>query len=271
MKRYISFILLAIGLTSCSSTYFYTFMHTTDERVVQNENQDFVIENNNLWLSYSFNGESAPMQITIFNKGNDPIAVDWSKSALIINNIAYNYEGKRLQGNIESPIKTQDYNYPQLFDNEWYTKPSTNLSKQISYIPPNSMISHIPIKFENLNFDSINKKEYSKEEFGDKKENTVVVKRKKFTREDSPLSFHSYLTILDSQNQATVYDQEFYISSIIKTKDMTPNDMPDTYKNRGDMFYIEKPANNTFWNVLGGTAIMVGITVVNIALEINYQ
>lgn len=67
-----------------------------------------------------------------------------------------------------------------------------------------------------------------------------------------------------------VFEQDFYISSLIKTKSMSPNDLPENIRQRGDMFYIEKPANNTGWAILIGAGIMAGAVVLESKTSDDY-
>ncbi len=55
---------------------------------------DFVQENDTVRISYRFWGENAPVTITIYNKLDEPLYVDWGRSALIIDDVATTYDPK---------------------------------------------------------------------------------------------------------------------------------------------------------------------------------
>ena len=60
----------------------------------KNERGDFVQENDTVRISYRFWGENAPVTITIYNKLDEPLYVDWGRSALIIDDVATTYDPK---------------------------------------------------------------------------------------------------------------------------------------------------------------------------------
>ncbi len=89
--KHIIYILTAVLLSSCSSTFYYSSLNTANEYVEKVDNGDFLIETDSLWIAYCFKGPGAPMQITVFNKLDEPLYVDWERSALIIDDKAFSY------------------------------------------------------------------------------------------------------------------------------------------------------------------------------------
>ena len=77
-------------MSSCSS-YYYSVLESNDTIGEKNEDKDFVIENDSVFISYCFYGENAPISITVYNKTDEPLFVDWQRSALIIDDVATSY------------------------------------------------------------------------------------------------------------------------------------------------------------------------------------
>ncbi|MDU1889887.1 MAG: hypothetical protein E6767_04290 [Dysgonomonas sp.] len=76
MKNFVCIILSVLFLSSCGSTYFYSTLNTSNEYVEKVDNGDFLLETDSLWIAYCYNGESAPVRITVFNKLDRPLYVD---------------------------------------------------------------------------------------------------------------------------------------------------------------------------------------------------
>lgn len=102
---------------------------------------------------------------------------------------------------------------------------------------------------------------------GDKDGYPSNIKVLDFSILNSPLKFRSYLTLYKDPQSPLVVDQEFYISSLIKTKGITPSSMHSSLFDRGDMFYIKRSnPNNQFGEILLGTTLLVGVVVLDAAL-----
>ncbi|MCD8263001.1 MAG: hypothetical protein LUD02_01640 [Tannerellaceae bacterium] len=78
MKKilFASGLVVILFLSSCSS-YYYATLDSTDRTGAKNMHGDFVIENDTLTILYSFHGENAPVYVTVYNKLEEPLFVDW--------------------------------------------------------------------------------------------------------------------------------------------------------------------------------------------------
>src|ERR1044072_8385415 len=88
MRAFLLFILLTILIASCSR-YQYVTINGSD--IKSNNNHEFVEENDSVRIQYTFNGPDAPINLVIVNKTSVPIIIDWSRSALIVNDKAISY------------------------------------------------------------------------------------------------------------------------------------------------------------------------------------
>ncbi|MBB4037832.1 hypothetical protein GGR21_003753 [Dysgonomonas hofstadii] len=255
--KHIIYILTAVLLSSCSSTFYYSSLNTANEYVEKVDNGDFLIETDSLWIAYCFKGPGAPMQITVFNKLDEPLYVDWERSALIIDDKAFSYaeaagsftwNNYNPDGTVYSPDSTYT------FDDE-----IRMMSDHISFIPPKAMISEIPLSLDPT-FKHLDKKLYRNATMADKYQEVVKTQRADFSMSDSPLRFSSYITVYAQPDEPMVFEQDFYLASLFKTG-IRPGNMAGDMINRGDLFYVEQPANNNALYTTLGIVAASGLIV----------
>ncbi len=234
------------GATSCQSTYFFSSLKTMDGYMEKAGNGDFLLDGDSLRISYSFKGQDAPMKITIFNKMHKPLYVDWANSALVVNDIAYSYsDNLNFSGNSISVGKDDTADF-------------------ITKISPNRLV-HCSTFHLNVSFDKI--KKFKSRTMGDKDGKAVSVENADFSPENTPLLFSSYLATYTSKDNPIVYQQDFYISNLIKTNKISPRNLPEGLADRGDIFYVEKQANTSFLEGLLGATLVVGAIAVEAVLQ----
>lgn len=261
MKKGLINILLVASILitpSCTATYFYSSLNVEETDVEKVDNGDFFFENDSVWIAHSFKGEDAPIQITVFNKLDIPLYVDWSKSALILDNIPYPYS-KNESYQLEISEKTGYYSKTTTTSN------TISRGKHVSFIPPKTMVTHQTLRLS-AKFDEINDNKYQKAKMLSQNQQMMDVKYMNFEHHNTPLRFGSYITVYTAPENAQAYRSNFYVTRVIKTKakpDKLPNDMAD----RGDMFYQCVRPDNSGWYVLGTVGVVVGATAVDILIH----
>lgn len=253
IMRYLAILIAILIFSSCSSTYFFATLDTSNEYVEKVENGDFLLETDSLWVAYCFKGEGAPIQITAFNKTDEPLYIDWNRSALIIDNIAMTYAGEKL-------------NYSEEWLNsEFISRRDLSLavSDNITFIPPQSMISEVPL-YISPNFERIDKKDYRNSYLGDRLNQSVKAMRVDFEENNTPLKFTSYLTVYAQPERPMVFTQDFYLRTLIRTSGVHPNNLSNNMADRGDLFYTIKPANNSALNTALSIVVVTGLIVVGV-------
>lgn len=266
-KLIISIIVpLTYILSSCTSTYFYSSLETTNENIQKMDNGDFLLENDSLWIAHYFKGENAPIQIVVYNKLDVPLYVDWQKSSLILNNISYSYNNGETV--YEGTANTEGYSSADYYGGIYQSsttnyKGTSNTPSAISFIPPKTMVARNTLKIS-PRFDNIDKKEFSKRGKITIDKNTKQhVDKAQYDYENSPLKFKSYLTLYTDSKNPQSYIAEFYTSSLLKTK-ANPKNLPNNMAERGDIFYQEKKPKNTGWDILLGTVIISGVVAFDV-------
>ena len=260
-------ILLGLGFvlsfTSCT-TYYYSQLRSNNIEVAKADDGQLVIENDTLSIAYTFYGENAPITISIFNKINRPLFVDWSNSAIIIDDIVTTY--KDPDG---YETTSGEYNVGGSFS-DWKNNDSTinsdTISKNAQFIAPKAKITYTPLELADFSFEKYFKKEYTKRKI-DSKKGKKEIKTKNFTEENSPLNFISYLTIYDPANpsEPIFFEQEFYISELTKAGNIAPEHFPEKPEN--NTFYVKKEKGKKFLKTV--TAISIAIIGFSIELLVN--
>ncbi|PXV57123.1 hypothetical protein CLV62_1573 [Dysgonomonas alginatilytica] len=238
MKRIGYLFGIMLFFSSCGSTYFFSTIDSASKNTVKDEQGRFVIQNDSLDIYYSFNGDNGPILITVHNKGKEPLYIDWKRSSIIIDDISTSYMGKTMALSGSANINTiGDSFYNNSQSSASFNGAITKEPESISFIPPNSKIQYKTTNLSNLNFNKIDELSYNKRTNIDSNGNIVPVKAANFRSEDSPLHFRSYLTLYKDPQRPFSLEQEFYISSLIKTNRIGPSNMHNFFSDSDDLFY----------------------------------
>jgi hypothetical protein len=228
---------ISILLFSCSEYQYFT---VSSEQLFKNESNGFVVENDTLKLIYRFNGYHGPIQITIFNKTNNPVEINWRKSALIMHEKAFGYYTPNmvLNGTINQDSLRPPYFFKTRFDADIHADILVNEASQ--FIPPKSSISKIPLEIPQEYLIQL-PENLKKEKLKSSGDYEVKFKREKYGVEHSPINFRSYLTFRFGSNPGTEFslEHQFYISEIMESTD-SPLNFPQELINKGNLFYISE-------------------------------
>jgi hypothetical protein len=181
---------------------------------------EFVTENDSVRLQYNFNGENAPINITIYNKLNVPMYIDWQRSALIVQDKAISYVPTEvpIQGSYNgSSVGAAVGRGISSTSSSGSINATAILPEHIAFVPPNSYVTKMPMGVTNRFIENVPDTAWHKERLTDSYGLTLGIKRAAFTDSTSPLHFKSYLTIMVGAEQAkpTVFENSFYVAELI--------------------------------------------------------
>jgi hypothetical protein len=201
-------------LSGCSKLQ-YVFI---DSHLKQNEKKEFITENDTIMIKYSFAGENFPITLTIFNKLNRPLYIDWARSVVVINNLQVNgpfYHEN--QANFIAPLAS-------------VIVTSNQLRSEFIKVEPND--PGIKFSFPDGGPEGI---KYT------------------FDEKTTPLFFRNILALTTNEDYSipTFFDYSFWVSDIIQTS-AGSSPMPYLPLNR---FYIRK--TTAAGNLLGNTALII--------------
>jgi len=271
-------VLFSVILASCSK---YQINMLSSTNAVKNEKTGvFNVENDSVKISYSFYGNNAPISIQVFNKLEKPLYIDWHSSAVVVGDKTISYENNNvpIKGDISG--STDTYNtgnrrnnvYPQYSYSSGSINAVAKLPDNVTFIPPHAQSNNVPLTVTNgfLNIpDSVLHKEQTGliEEFSTV---PVNVKTASFTKENSPLTFKSFLTVYTMQNnqpKPSLYEHEFFVSKLTNSND-NPKNLTDYQVQRGDYFYISKKTGYAkFMTGVAVVAVVGGIAVAGAAAD----
>lgn len=267
-------VMLLGMLTGCSS-YYYSVLSSTDPAGERNEQRDFIQETDTVRIAYSFNGEDAPVTISIYNKLDEPLFVDWTRSALIIDDVATSYSDAKAVVEGETSTSSYSTTYP------WGRRGSDtyasgrgsfagniSLPAGVSFLPPKTKVEKTPLRLADFPFDKIPKDAYRKQQFGMMDGSEVTMRVKEFTEADSPLYFRSYLTLYTDPAadagpaETLTFERSFYVSKLFKTGNVPPSTFSPDQQQAGDFFYVHH-VKGTQAGIIAG-AIAIGVAGVAI-------
>lgn len=257
------------ALSSCSSTYIYSTLNSANAAIDKTDHGDFFYENDSLWISYSLRGADAPLQITVFNKLNKPLFIDWKKSLLVYNGIKHSY--MRTDIVFSGDQYGEAYVNSEVVNKEQMAK-MLNTPQHVSCVLPKMMVSH-------RTFDLMGGRDlgrYRKGKMDDlelKAENgkSVKVEGLLFDYSNSPMQIASYInTYYDSPETDQTYAIDLYMANIIRTH-TKPKKMPQNMAERGDVLLYKRKPSYRFWKSLGKGAAMSGIAITSIAADAYFN
>jgi hypothetical protein len=236
MKHPLPALVFVLFLSSCASYQYFTL---DSSEVPKNNHQEFAWENDTLRITYNFNGRNGPMRVNIYNKTQQPLFVNWQKSALIRDQHSVSLYNPNVQtsgsfagasyGGVNAHVVSGGFNA------------SFNLPEGTDFIPPAAGIDKylVPVVacgnlFEPIP-DSVESIKIA-DEYGNQ---IGKVKRQRFDKTGSPIQFSSYITFAIGSNGTHEFaiTNSFFVGQIAQTTIEPANYVE--YGPRGDQLYIK--------------------------------
>ena len=224
MKTSILFF-VAATLFATGCTYQYA---TVSSNMNQPDHSGFVTENDSVRITYKFTGRNCPVQITVYNKSDKPLYIDWKKSAVIVDMKSYTYWRDEAVFNAES--KSSQVRWSDVFSTTTTTTTSGTITRPESliFIPPHAGIdaSMVSIKQDPFKFGP----DETPEKVDLKKTSAVTYYGtiRYFDEQHTPFRYRSYLTLSyeDTFKNSFAYENAFWVSEIMQTT-ASPKTIPD--------------------------------------------
>ncbi len=245
MLRCLPITVIVLLLTSSCKTYQYGTVSSA--KMPMNEKQEFIYESDSLRLIYNFNGPNAPVNITVQNKLQVPLYIDWRKSAVIINDRAVSYVPSEMR--IEGDVQSSSYNSGTRAGGTTFGSGSINatvsLPPAIDFVPPQSFFTRSPIGLTDRHLDNVPESEFHRLKYQAAEGYNLQVKAAAFTEANSPLRFKSYLTLMVGEVTAkpVSYEHSFFLSQLIFTG-QPPGIIWLNKEKRGNQFYISRTSSS---------------------------
>lgn len=242
------FALIALSLTSCAEHQYLTL---SGINIDKDDNHEFVIENDTLKLVYHFKPDQGRIFVSIFNRTDEPMVIDWWKSAIIVGNKTYSFynPNARMNGQIDADTsnvrKTVSGGSSVYFAD---VNGTVHLNETSQFIPSHAQISKelFVLKLDTLK--NLPEKLAKRDTIPVSSGATIAYRQKipfrrmSFERDSSPLNFRSYLTFRIGKGRLEKefsLEHKFYVSEVWKIA-ASLKEIPASITTRGDMIYLAR-------------------------------
>lgn len=269
MRQFLPLTSIVFLFTSCTT---YQYMTVNSKNIAANDRREFIMENDRIRVKYNFSGEDAPINVEVQNKLDKPIYIDWSRSALIINDKAISYvpTSMVISGSVSttttSGFRTGTGYRSSSTDGDF--RGSVGVPQDMDFIPPGSYKTKTPLGVTNVFYPEAREKAKRTEvNLNTGYSGTAMVKQ--YADSSSPFRFSSYLTLYTeaAPDKPVVFEHDFYVSEIWTTT-LAPHNFHFINDKLGDRFYVR--TTNAFGKIAGGFGILAGYALITYA-EVNMR
>jgi hypothetical protein len=218
-------------------------MTVDSSQLKKTDHSQLTFENDTLRLTWRLEGKGGAITLNIYNKTDQPLYVNWKKSAYIRNEQATALFNNNLtiQGNSAAIA----YRTGRATLSEGRYAASVSLPEGTDFIPPASSLSRQLPNLERTGLLAT----YFSDSLPEKKSiasdglNHSRYRAANFSEDQSPVRFKSYLTFSIGNNNPQEFAEtcSFYIGEIYQTS--SAPDFFTLYKQQGDQFYITTSSN----------------------------
>lgn len=241
MKLTVSLFILFF-FSSCAE---HQYLTVSGANINKDNNHEFVSENDTLKLVYHFKPDQGKIMISVFNRTDQPMVIDWWKSAIMIDDKVYSFYNPdaRLNGQIQTD--TNALGRRVLGSSSVYVADmngTVHLNETSQFIPSHAQIRKelFVLKLDTLKNLPENEAKKDTIRVSFYSESYIIYRKMLFEKDKSPLSFRSYLTFhMGKGNDEKEFSLEhkFYVSEVWKIKTSLQN-IPEDITSRGDMIYL---------------------------------
>lgn len=258
MQKFAALLLLTLFSGTMFSCMNYQY-NTVSSSLEANENQEYYHENDSLTIHYSFFGDGGPVRISIYNKMEVPLYVDWKRSALVLNDRSYTYWQNK------STLEATEEGYHVAWTPTASSSSST-ISGEIkgdeatAFIAPRaySQASMIRINPPFFDFEASENKQQLKISTDD---GLRTATRYQYAPDNSPLKFRSFLTISTdpSFSRSSTYESSFWVTDVVQTK-AKPKEFLQEKKDQHKFYTSKSTGAGTFLGIIGILVLVVALS-----------
>lgn len=236
MPKYLP--IAVIPILFCVSCTTFQYVTVSSSGIAKNNRNEFVVENDSLQLVYNFSGFRGPVKISIYNKLNVPVYIDWQRSAIIENDRTVPYVPGEV--NIEGSFQGSSYNskYSGYGVSGGNLQATAFLPSTVDFIPPRASINKTTICITNGYNELLPDADFPKLKYRVANGSTVNVKKSSFTEATSPLRFRSFITysVGESGTRLFTFEHSFFASEVMSSFN-SPEMLLINSNSRGDQYF----------------------------------
>jgi hypothetical protein len=216
---------------------------TVDSPQLRKENGQLTFENDTLKMTYHISGKGGPVAVEIYNKTNQPLYVNWKKSAFIHNDLTTPLFNNNITFLGKPAIVA--YRTGQTTPADGRYASALSVPEGIDFIPPASGISRTLPNLSRMGIlqtdalDTLQKKKLVATDGL----NYTFYRQRTFGEDQSPVRFRCYITFSLGLNNGQEFaeNNSFYVGEICQTS--SSPDSFSLYQKQGDQFYITIASN----------------------------
>ena len=242
LSRMVFLLVVTVAASGCVKHQYLT----VDSQLPVDKKRGYVIENDSLEILYRFKGTHGPVTVELRNKSQNPVYIDWTRSALI-------YDGKTIpymRGTTGS-ITAKSTSTNLKLSKSWSVADHAidgvvEMDPTVEFVAPQSVIRRTLMTLRSK-MTTVPRTDKIKIQG---KIMAIRVRKNTFSKEDSPLKFRSFLTLYNYNSPAapSQFDNEFWVGSIYEAR----QPLDDILENDINTFNVSK---------FTGTGTMIGAAV----------
>ena len=235
--RLLLYPLVILSLASCTS---YNYITMDSSELPLDRSKAFLWETDTITIAYQFAGEGGQMTVTVFNKSNQPLFVNWKKSAVIRDGMMVSLYNRNVTVNGAMSMTTSIYSAGTGQTSGYSQYSATfDVPEGIDFIPPQSGLSKTVVNLQAINVNSFGVPLSVEKEKAVGADGMVTkVRRVYYADEYSPFRFKTYLTLglgKNAENEFSV-QHSFYVKEVIES---TTNPLEfSMFRENGSQFWV---------------------------------
>jgi hypothetical protein len=206
MRFVLGIISLSLLFTSCSR-YSYQYLQLSSTDIPLHDPNRFVVENDTFRVVYDFRGEDAALKISIVNKSNQAMLVDWTQGSMDIDNKGYSLFTKKKKKDPDDNV------YDPTGEGVEMISVGSSINKYCRQITRGKFVSRSGLTFttEEITVD----------------DHVRRIKRAQLDKSNSPLSIRVRLSlkVADTGKTPRILDHSFFLSGLMATT-IAPQKLP---------------------------------------------
>ena len=209
MKPLALFLLLLATLTACSPKIQVVTLRGSN---VRSTDEGLVLDNDTLTLRYNFASERGLMTISLANKLNRPLYVDWKRSSFIIGQKTFYYWDDVANVNLATSGYTYRYGKSNVSSTSSSTAGTISKDLPVAFIPPHTKIDKrqfIVFPYGTVPTPGTSTVIQESARGAANRKKSISVRINTYSADQSPLTFRNYLTLSTNKD----FNTEFYIDT----------------------------------------------------------
>ena len=227
-----------VFLSSCAEHQYLTI---SGANIDKTDTRDFLARHDTVTVLYHFKPEQGKVVIALFNETDQPLVIDWWKSAIIVGDNVFSYY--RPDASL-SAYAGGSVTAPSNGTGTAVSSSSVNgtiyMNESSQFIPARAQIGKEMSVFRLDTLQNLPEKLAKKDTIRVSYSESIPFRRMSFEKWQTPLTFRSYFTFRigkAGEEKEFSLEHEFYVSEVWKIR-YQPQDLPTSITSRGDMIYL---------------------------------